>query len=340
MALRLLQLAAAKLGASRVDAAESHEPHFGSHEEQLANDVRGVSAQERAGALRLLREAQDMLADAAGAAPWSVARGRFAGRGVVVTGGAKGIGEGCTRVFAREGGRVAVLDRDAAAADALVDELNGQHGDGKAIALPCDASDPAAVTAAVREACGAFGRMDAVVNNVGWHPPATAVDDVDVDDFEALYRLNVTSALAATKAALPELRASRALGGGHNRCGGAVVLMSSMTSVLGQRDATAYVATKGALNALAKSLAVDLARDGVRVNAVLPSNVLTPLWMEWVNTLDDPQAGLDSGAAKQALGYMADIEEMGSIALFLATPDASFITGQVIHADGGVSLDF
>ena len=254
---------------------------------------------------------------------------RFEGRVVVVTGGAKGIGAGCCRVFFSEGGLVAILDRDEAAGEALSRELN-QLRTGSAIFLACDVSDPLQVRHAIDQVVETFGRLDCIINNAGIHPPATTIDDTSIEDMESLMRVNFLSTFAGAKYAVPHLRRTR----------GTIINMSSMTAVLGQERSSGYSATKAAQIGLTKALAIELGRQGIRVNAILPSNVDTPLMREWAATLDDPQSALERVAALQVFGRMGTPEEIGRVALFLATDDSSFITGQAIEADGGAALDY
>ncbi len=254
---------------------------------------------------------------------------RFEQRAVVVTGGAKGIGGGCSRVFAEAGGLVAVLDLDGRAAAELADELTAT-GPGSAVAFACDVTDFAAFRETVDEAATTFGRLDAIVNNVGIHPPATTIDDSDLALFETTMRVNFLSTVAGSKFALPHLRRTK----------GAIVVVSSMTAVLGQEHSTAYAATKAAQVGFVKSLAIELGPEGVRANAILPSNVDTPLMRDWAATLDDPDSALDRVSKLQVLGRMASPEEIGRVALFLATEESSFLTGQAIEADGGAALDY
>ena len=254
---------------------------------------------------------------------------RFAGRVVIVTGGAKGIGAGCCRVFAREGAHVGVLDRDAAAGSALAEELT-RGGPGRALFAACDVSRHEELRGAIERVVAEFGRLDCIVNNAGVHPPATSVDETRVEDVEELMRVNFLSTFAGAKYAVPHLRKTR----------GTVVNISSMTAVLGQDRSSAYAASKAAQVGLTKALAVELGREGIRVNAILPSNIDTPLMRQWAATLDDPESALERVAALQVFGRMGTPEEIGRVALFLATEDSSFITGQAIEAEGGASLDY
>ncbi len=254
---------------------------------------------------------------------------RFENRVVIVTGGAKGIGEGCCRVFCREGGHVAILDRDTDAAESLAVELT-DAGPGTATAFACDVADHERLRGVIDDVATRFGRIDCLVNNAGVHPDATPIDETGVEDMERLMRVNYLSTFAGCKYAMPHLRKTR----------GTIVNMSSMTAVLGQHLSTAYCATKAAQVGLTKALAIEAGPDGVRVNAILPSNVDTPLMRHWAASLADPQSALARVAALQVFGRMASPEEIGRIALFLATEDSSFVTGQAIEAEGGASLDY
>lgn len=254
---------------------------------------------------------------------------RFKERVVIVTGGSKGIGGGCARVFCAEGGLVSILDIDAEAGRKLCEQLNAS-GPGRAKFFPCDVGDHRQVQAAIEQTVSQWGRLDCLINNAGVHPPATSIDDTRIEDVEALLRVNFISTFAGAKYATPHLRKTR----------GTIINMSSMTAVLGQDRSAAYSASKGAQLSLTKALAVELGRDGIRVNAVLPGNVDTPLMRGWAATLDDPQSALARVANLQVLGRMAEPEEIGRVCLFLATDDSSFVTGQGIEVEGGASLDY
>lgn len=254
---------------------------------------------------------------------------RFQNRAMIVTGGAKGIGAGCARVFAAEGGQVAIFDLDVSAGEALAAELTA-HSAGETRFYHCDVSQPEQLHHQIERVAADFGRIDCLINNAGVHPPATTIDDTDIADLESLLRINFVSTYAATKSAVPHLRKTK----------GTIVNMSSMTAVLGQHESSAYAATKGAQLSFTKALAVELGPQGIRVNAILPSNVDTPLMREWAATLPDPATALKRVAELQVFGRMAQPDEIGRVALFLATDDSSFITGQGIEVEGGASLDY
>jgi L-fucose dehydrogenase len=254
---------------------------------------------------------------------------RFGNKVVIITGGAKGIGAGCAEVFCREGGRVVILDKDTEAGTRAVERWN-QSGPGTALFLPCDVARPHELQAAIDRAAQAWNRVDCLINNAGVHPPATPIEDTTLEALEELLRINFVSTFAATKFALPHLRQTR----------GTIINISSMTAVLGQEHSSAYASTKAAQVGLTKALALELGRQGIRVNAILPSNIDTPLMRAWAATLPDPESALQRVAALQVFGRMGTPEEIGRIALFLATDDSSFLTGVALEADGGASLDY
>lgn len=254
---------------------------------------------------------------------------RFQNKSVIVTGGSKGIGEGCCRVFCREGAMVSILARGREAGQQLAAELNAK-GPGKAIFIPCDVGNHLQLKQAIEETVQMFGRLDCIINNAGQHPPAMSLDETTVEFMEELMRINYISTFAGARYALPHLRRTR----------GTIVNISSMTAVLGQDRSSAYCATKGAQVSLTKALAKELGPEGIRVNAILPSNIDTPLMRDWAATLPDPESALQRVSAMQVFGRMGTIEEMGEVALFLASDESSFVTGQAIEAEGGASLDY
>ncbi len=254
---------------------------------------------------------------------------RFEDKVVIVTGGAKGIGLGCVEVFHEEGAKVILLDRDRKAAEEVTLKLNAKRPN-SAASYPCDVGDLSQLQSVVRLAAAHFERVDCLINNAGVHPPDTPIEQTTAEEVMDLMRINFVSTYVASMEVIEALKKSR----------GAIVNISSMTAVLGQKNSCAYAATKGAQLSFTKALALELAPFGVRVNAVLPSNVDTPLMRSWAASLADPESALQRIAELQPLGRMASPREMGSVCLFLATNDSSFITGQGIIADGGASLDY
>jgi NAD(P)-dependent dehydrogenase (short-subunit alcohol dehydrogenase family) len=254
---------------------------------------------------------------------------RFQDRVVIVTGGAKGIGRGCIEVFLREGAFASAWDRDSNALSQLVQELSPAYAD-RLQTLQVDVAVPQQINEAIEQVIARFGKLNCLVNNAGIHPPDTPIESMPPEEAMRVMQINFASTYACCYHALRHLRATR----------GTIVNISSMTAVLGQKNSTAYAASKGAQVSFTKSLALEAAADGIRVNAILPSNVDTPLMRDWAATLPDPEAALERIAKLQPLGRMASPQEMGKVCLFLATEDSSFLTGQAIEADGGAALDY
>lgn len=254
---------------------------------------------------------------------------RFLNKVVAITGGAAGIGRGCAEVFHAAGAKVAIIDRDHQAATSLAELLNQQRP-ASASAWSCDVADAPQLQQTVRSLAESLGGLHCLINNAGIHPPDTPLEQMPIEEVQRVFAINFYSTYVASQAALPFLRQTR----------GAIINMSSMTAVLGQKNSAAYAASKGAQLSFTKALALEVAAAGIRVNAVLPSNVDTPLMRAWANTLADPASALERIAQLQPLGRMATPAEIGRICLFLASEDASFITGQGIEADGGAALDY
>jgi NAD(P)-dependent dehydrogenase (short-subunit alcohol dehydrogenase family) len=253
---------------------------------------------------------------------------RYADKVVIVTGGSKGIGEGCVRVFAEAGSTVVFCSRGQAVGEALAREVTAR-GPGTAHFVACDVSNVDEVRHVIEETVRLFGRIDCLINNAGWHPPHKPIDDFSVEDFRKLLDLNLVSIFAACKFALPHLRRSK----------GNIINMSSLVGVMGQAGATTYVATKGGITAFTKALAVDEAAHDVRVNSVSPGNVYTPLWQEAIDASPDPAQTRADGDAAQLLGRMGTIEETGKLCLFLAA-EATFTTGVDHILSGGAELAY
>jgi NAD(P)-dependent dehydrogenase (short-subunit alcohol dehydrogenase family) len=253
---------------------------------------------------------------------------RYEGKVVIVTGGTKGIGEGCVRVFVEAGAKVVFCARHEAAGQRLAREVTA-GGPGGAVFIRCDVSRTEEVERLVDATVERFGRLDCLVNNAGWHPPHKPIDAFTPGDLRDLFELNVMSVFVACRRALPHLRKTR----------GNVINMSSLVGVMGQLHATTYVATKGAITAFTKALAVDEAAHGVRVNSVSPGNIYTPLWQEAIDAAPDPAKCRADGEAAQLLGRMGTLEEAGRLCLFLAA-EATFTTGVDHIISGGAELGY
>ena len=199
------------------------------------------------------------------------------------------------------------------------------HGPGSATFIRCDVTRHEDREALLAQTLARHGRLDCLINNAGSHPPHRPIDVFSLDDFRAILELNVISPFALCKAALPHLRQSR----------GSIVNVASLVATIGQLHATTYVATKGAVLAFTKALAIDEAPH-VRVNSVSPGNVFTPLWQEAIDASPDPAATRQAGEEAQPFGRMGTPREVGLLCLYLAA-DATFTTGVDHVISGGRS---
>src|SRR4030095_3735337 len=195
--------------------------------------------------------------------------------------------------------------------------------------VACDVAKTDQIGRLVEDTINEFGRLDCLINNAGWHPPHQPIDDFSIQDFRELLDLNLVSIFSACKFALPHLRKTK----------GNIINLSSLVGTMGQLYATTYVATKGAITAFSKALAIDEAPHGVRVNSVSPGNVYTPLWQEAIDAAEDPAQCRQDGEDAQPLARMGTIEEVGKLCLFIAA-DATFTTGVDHIISGGAELGY
>jgi L-fucose dehydrogenase len=247
---------------------------------------------------------------------------------VIVTGGASGIGAAITRTFAREGAIPVIVDRDSAGAQRIVAELRSPGFSTHAI--PADLCVAENCRAAVEQAAEKFGGIHVLVNNAGVNDKI-GLETGDPDQFVASLQRNLLHYFNMAHYALPHLKKTR----------GCIVNVASKTAVTGQGGTSGYVAAKGGILALTREWAAELLPAGIRVNAVVPAEVITPLYERWLNTFPDPQAKLESILTKIPLGHRATTaDEIAAMIAFLASAQASHITGQHLFVDGGyVHLD-
>lgn len=243
---------------------------------------------------------------------------RLTGKVVIVTGGGAGIGGAISIGLAAEGAIPVIVARREPAAE-ITDQIKGEY-----LFVQTELSDDAACAHAVATTVEKLGRLDGVVNNAG------ANDSIGLDatpeQFRASLNANLVHYFTIVREALPHLRTAK----------GAIVNVSSKTAVTGQGNTSAYAAAKGAQLALTREWAVALRGDGIRVNAVIPAEVMTPLYRRWLDTFEDPQAQQDKIESRIPFGKrMTTAEEIADTVIFALSERSGHTTGQWLFVDGG-----
>jgi L-fucose dehydrogenase len=245
------------------------------------------------------------------------------GKVVLVTGGAKGIGAAIVRACAQERAFPVIVDKDGASGTAL--ELALQEANSAAAFLEADLAKPEACKGAVEFALKRFGRLDALVNNAGIND-GIGLETGTPEKFVASLERNLHHYYYMAHFALPALKQSK----------GAIVNISSKTAVTGQGNTSGYVAAKAAILGLTREWAAEVLESGVRVNAVIPAEVMTPLYQEWLARFPSPQEALSRIERKIPLGKrMTTADEIAWTVLFLLSAKSSHTTGQHLFVDGG-----
>jgi NAD(P)-dependent dehydrogenase (short-subunit alcohol dehydrogenase family) len=255
---------------------------------------------------------------------------QLGGKVVVITGGAKGIGAAIARTCAQEGAVPVILDRDKEAGEALSNELRGKGDARGAEFLEIDLCSASSCRDAIDRVAKTHGRIDALVNNAGIND-GVGLERGTPEQFVSSLERNLLHYYNMAHFALPFLKDAR----------GAVINIGSKTAVTGQGGTSGYVAAKGAILALTREWAAELLPFHIRVNAVIPAEVMTPLYRQWLSTFPNPEEKRQKIVAKIPLGQrMTEANEIASMVVFLLSSQASHITGQHLYVDGGyVHLD-
>ena len=248
---------------------------------------------------------------------------RLEGKVAIISGAGGGIGAAIARAFVAEGAAVQCLDIDRGAAAALASSLDGAGG--RADAACCDVRDSDSVRDGVEAAVAAFGRLDIVVANAATVTPRAAVDALALDDWRDALDVNLTGAFLLCKHALPYLRAQGS---------GSVILTASQMGRVAYDGQAAYCATKGALIQLAKAMALDHAKEGIRVNALSPGGTATSRLAQRFGSIEQAEA---EWGPTHPIGRLGRPEEIADAAVFLASDESSFMTGADLLVDGGYS---
>lgn len=260
---------------------------------------------------------------------------RLEGKIGIVTAAASGMGRAGAVRFAREGAAVGVVDRDAAGVEAVVGEITASGG--RALGLVGDLTDDGFAGDIVRRTANHFGGLDFAWNHVG-HPGPAAIEGIDMKDYDLAMTLNLRTVLVTTEAAIPEIRA---------RGGGALLYTASTSGLVGSAFSPVYSMAKFGIVGFVRSLAKRLAPDRIRVNAVCPGPIDTPMLRVFVARPDQQQPAGEAGQDKEALVVRRSQqipmrrtgkpEEVANAALFLLSDEASFVSGAALPVDGAAT---
>jgi len=246
---------------------------------------------------------------------------RFTGRVALVTGAASGIGQATAVAFAREGARVAILDRTADALQATAEAVRAAGGEG--LVLACDIARSEQVEAAIAETVATFGRLDIAFNNAGVENVAAPVAEIALADWDRILDINLRGTFVCMKHEIAQML---------SQGGGVIVNTASGAGIRGVAGGASYAASKHAVIGLTKSAALDYATANIRVNAVLPGNIATPMMDRF--TGGDIQKAIDL----EPVGRLGRPEEIAEAVLWMSADLGAFVTGAAISVDGGWSL--
>lgn len=249
---------------------------------------------------------------------------RLKGKTALITGAGSGFGEGIAKTFAREGAKVAIVDINLDGAKRVAAEIGSA-----AIAIKADVTSQADTEAAVKAAAElGGGRLDIVINNAGWSHKNKPIMEVTEDEFDKVYAINVKAIFHMSRAIVPHFRA---------KGGGVMINIGSVAGIRPRPGLTWYNSTKGAVNLLSRSMAVELAPDKIRVNCVAPVIGATGLLEQFMGMPDTPE-NRARFLATIPLGRFSTPDDIANACLYLASDEAEFITGVVLEVDGGRTI--
>lgn len=247
---------------------------------------------------------------------------RLAGKGALVTGGAMGIGKAVVARFLQDGARVAFADVDVQAGQRCAEELRAR---GRVLFIPGDVSVDADARRMVDAAVAEFGHLDILVNNAGVTLAAT-VTETEEADWDRVLDVNLKGIYLCSKHAIPHMVRSG---------GGSIINLGSIAGFVGLSANAAYNASKGGVILLTKNTALDYADKNIRVNAVCPAMIMTPMLESFIKLQPDPKAYVRSVEQSTPLGRMGTVEEVAAVVAFLVSDESSYITGSSLMVDGG-----
>ncbi len=249
----------------------------------------------------------------------------LSGKVIFLTGGSTGIGLHCAKAYVKEGASVAIVARHGEEAAREAALLGNEH-----LGLACDVSKSDDVARAVTHILKTFGRLDAIHNNAGIATPSKPIHETTEEEWDLLFDTNLKSVLHTTRHGFEALRSSK----------GCILNTSSLVGVIGQEIHAAYTATKGGMNTLTKSMALDYARHGIRVNAVCPAGIWTPMLRQWAAEQPNPAEINHYLDDIHPLGYCPEGDVVADASVFLLSDKARFITGHIMHVSGGAEIGY
>lgn len=244
---------------------------------------------------------------------------RLQGRTAIITGAASGIGRASAKLFAEEGARLALVDRDAAGLQATLSLV------GEAMTHVGDVGDAAFAETVVAEVIARHGRLDILMTAAGFSCGGTVLT-TSLEDWDAVFRANVGGTWLWARAAIPQMQRQNS---------GSIITLASQLAMAGGRNSSAYIAAKGAIVSLTRTMAVDFATDGIRVNAIAPGAIDTPMLRRSFGRNANPEEARETSRNRHAMKRLGEAEEIAQTALHLASDASSFTTGTVMVVDGG-----